>query len=306
MASGPHLTPVERAAVGKSARKQAPRRLLADWEPRADRADPVALLEAQGTTRVPELVPIRYGRMLASPFAFYRGSAAIMAADLAPSPTSGLTVQACGDAHLSNFGLFASPERTLVFDLNDFDETLPGPWEWDLKRLAASLAIAGRHNGFSEDERRRIVRGAAGAYRRTIGELADQTEPGGLVHALGRAERPASAAGDARQEGCRAGREGREEGDVEGSRPGGGAHSPTSWTASHGSSTTPRWWSRSSISSQRMRPRPSAKPCTECVNGYRRTLTSAPPTARDLPLRRTWPARWSASAASAPEPGSSS
>ena len=172
MSSGPHLTPVERAALGKSARKQAPRRRLANWEPSTDRADPVELLEAQGATRVPELVPIRYGRMLASPFAFYRGSAAIMAADLAPSPTSGLTVQACGDAHLSNFGLFASPERTLVFDLNDFDETLPGPWEWDLMRLCASLAIAGRHNGFSEDERRKIVRGAAGAYRRTIGELA--------------------------------------------------------------------------------------------------------------------------------------
>jgi uncharacterized protein (DUF2252 family) len=167
-----HLSPAERGDRGKAARQRVPRRLLAGWEPRADRVDPVELLEEQGATRVPELVPIRYGRMLTSPFAFYRGSAAIMAADLAPIPTSGFPVQACGDAHLSNFGLFASPERTLVFDLNDFDETLPGPWEWDLKRLCASLAIAGRNNGFSSAERSRIVRGAAGGYRIAMRDLA--------------------------------------------------------------------------------------------------------------------------------------
>ena len=113
------------------------------------RRDPVALLEEQAVPRVPELVPIRYGRMLVSPFAFYRGGALIMAADLARTPNSGLRVQLCGDTHLSNFGVFGSPERNLVFDINDFDETAPGPWEWDVKRLAASFAIAGRENGFS-------------------------------------------------------------------------------------------------------------------------------------------------------------
>ena len=115
--------------------------------------DPVALLEEQAVTRVPELVPIRYGRMLVSPFTFYRGAALIMAADLARTPASGLTAQVCGDAHLSNFGVFASPERDLVFDINDFDETLPGPWEWDVKRLAASFAVAGRENGFRRSRR---------------------------------------------------------------------------------------------------------------------------------------------------------
>ncbi len=169
-----HPSPRERADRGRAARKTAPRKQLGAWEPPADRFDPVALLEAQGESRVQELLPIRYGRMLASPFTFYRGSAAIMAADLAGTPTSGITVQACGDAHLSNFGLYASPERTLVFDLNDFDETLPGPWEWDLKRLCASLAIAGRNNGFSAKQRRRIVESAARGYRDTLADLASR------------------------------------------------------------------------------------------------------------------------------------
>ena len=119
------------------------------FEPAAHRPDPIELLERQADARVPELVPIRYGRMLASPFTFYRGAALIMAADLAATPRSGLLVQCCGDAHLSNFGLYASPERRLVFDINDFDETLPGPWEWDVKRLAASMLIAARNSGFS-------------------------------------------------------------------------------------------------------------------------------------------------------------
>ena len=123
------------------------------------------MLQAQATTRVPELVPIRYGRMLASPFTFYRGAAAIMARDLAHSPTSGITVQLCGDAHLSNFGLFATPERKLIFDINDFDETLPGPWEWDVKRLATSFEVMGRHRGFSPADRRAVVMEAVGAYR---------------------------------------------------------------------------------------------------------------------------------------------
>src|SRR4029079_4855576 len=126
------------------ARKKASRGSHAEGEPPAKRKDPVKVLEDQAKNRVPELVPIRYGRMLASPFTFYRGAAAIMAMDLAKTPDSGLRVQACGDAHLSNFGIFAAPDRSLVLDVNDFDETLPGPWEWDVKRLAASFAIAGR------------------------------------------------------------------------------------------------------------------------------------------------------------------
>src|SRR5437588_12216499 len=134
-----HLSVAERVAKGKAARAAVPRSAAADFERAPTRIDPVALLEQQATSRVAELVPIRYGRMLTSPFAFYRGAALVMASDLSTTPTSGLTVQACGDAHLANFGGFASPERELVFDVNDFDETLPGPWEWDVKRLAASF-----------------------------------------------------------------------------------------------------------------------------------------------------------------------
>jgi hypothetical protein len=152
-----HLTLAERAALGKAARAHCPREAHATWQARDDRADPVDVLEAQTKTRVPDLVPIRYGRMLASPFAFYRGGAAIMAADLATMPNTGLHVQLCGDAHLANFGGFASPERELVLDVNDFDETLPGPWEWDVKRLAASTEIAGRDRGFAAKERRNLV-----------------------------------------------------------------------------------------------------------------------------------------------------
>jgi len=132
----------------------------------------VDLLEEQATSRVPELVPIRYGRMLTSPFAFYRGAAYLMAADLAATPRSGIVVQACGDAHLSNFGVFGSPERELVFDINDFDETLPGPWEWDVKRLAASLAVAGRANGFSDADRRGVVVASTRDYRTSMREFA--------------------------------------------------------------------------------------------------------------------------------------
>ena len=144
----PHPSVAERVARGKAARTEVPRASHAKFEPPPSRADPVALLERQAKTRVPELVPIRYGRMLVSPFTFYRGAALIMANDLGSTPRSGLTVQCCGDAHLSNFGVFASPERALVFDVNDFDETLPGPWEWDVKRLAVSMLIAARDNGF--------------------------------------------------------------------------------------------------------------------------------------------------------------
>jgi uncharacterized protein (DUF2252 family) len=161
-------TPKERAAAGKDARADAPRSSHAEWEPASDRADPVEILERQASTRVPELVPIRYGRMLTSPFAFFRGSAALMAADLAATPQSGVTAQLCGDAHLSNFGVFAAPDRRLVFDLNDFDETLPGPWEWDLKRLAASFAIAGRERGFSSKQRRAVLLTTARQYREAM------------------------------------------------------------------------------------------------------------------------------------------
>jgi uncharacterized protein (DUF2252 family) len=164
----------ERAVSGRAARSAARRSSHATWEPPADRADPVAILERQAASRVPELVPIRYGRMSASPFAFFRGAAAVMAADLATTPVSGLRVQACGDAHLSNFGAFAAPDRRLVFDLNDFDESLPGPWEWDVKRLAASFAIAGRENGFKRRERGAAVLEAARSYRDSMRAFASE------------------------------------------------------------------------------------------------------------------------------------
>ena len=161
----PHPSVAERVARGRAARSTTPREVLGAFEPTADRSDPVELLEEQARTRVPELVPIRYGRMIVSPFAFYRGAAAIMAHDLAPAPRTGLTVQCCGDAHLSNFGAFASPERRLVFDVNDFDETLPGPFEWDVKRLAASVMIAARENGCSAKHQDRAVLATVASYR---------------------------------------------------------------------------------------------------------------------------------------------
>ena len=162
----------DRVALGKAARAAVPRSSHAVFDPPAARPGPVALLEEQGRSRVPELVPIRYGRMLGSPFSYFRGAALPMAADLATTPVSGLTVQACGDAHLSNFGMYASPERKLLFDVNDFDETLPGPWEWDVKRLAASLEVAARDNGFGRKDRRQIVLAAAGRYRAAMRQLA--------------------------------------------------------------------------------------------------------------------------------------
>jgi len=168
----PHLSVAERIARGKAARKEVPRAGHALFEPLSTRPDPVELLEHQARTRVPELVPIRYGRMLVSPFTFYRGAALIMADDLAATPRSGLTVQCCGDAHLSNFGVFASPERQLVFDVNDFDETLPGPWEWDVKRLAVSMLIAARNNGFRAKEQDRILLDTVGQYRTAMAQFA--------------------------------------------------------------------------------------------------------------------------------------
>ena len=173
-----HLTVEQRLARGRTARQQAPRSSHGRWEPASSRPDPVALLEEQAQSRVPELVPVRYGRMLESPFTFYRGAALIMAADLAATPVSGVTVQLCGDAHLSNFGLFGSPERRMLFDINDFDETLPGPWEWDVKRLAASFEVMGRDRGFSPADRRAIVIAGVEEYRDRMSQAAQM---GGLT-----------------------------------------------------------------------------------------------------------------------------
>jgi uncharacterized protein (DUF2252 family) len=167
-----HLSAEERVARGRAARQKAPRASHGKWEPPANRQDPIALLEEQAESRVPELVPIRHGRMLVSPLTFFRGAALIMAGDLAATPRSGLNVQLCGDAHLSNFGVFASPERQLLFDINDFDETLPGPWEWDVKRLAASFEVAGRDRGFAPADRRAIVIAAVQEYRSWMREAA--------------------------------------------------------------------------------------------------------------------------------------
>ncbi len=167
-----HPSPAERKQRGKAARATAPRSEQGDWAPAAGRADPIDLLEEQAASRVQSLVPLRYHRMSASPFAFFRGAAYIMAADLAGGPHSGLITQLCGDAHLSNFGGFAAPDRRFLFDLNDFDETLAGPFEWDVKRLAASLDVAGRQRGFSSKQRRRIVSRSVRAYREAMRRLA--------------------------------------------------------------------------------------------------------------------------------------
>src|SRR5215218_4995583 len=163
----------ERVARGRKARAEVPRSHHAEFAPALDRPDPVKLLQADDPSRVPELLPIRYGRMAVSAFTFFRGAALPMAADLAATPRTGLVAQICGDAHLANFGLFASPERRLVFDINDFDETLPGPWEWDIKRLATSLEIAARSNGYPAKDRRRIVLAAVAEYRRAMREFAN-------------------------------------------------------------------------------------------------------------------------------------
>jgi uncharacterized protein (DUF2252 family) len=171
-----HRTVAERQSNGRQARKAAPRTSHGAWTPAPDRPDPIALLKAQDDDRMADLVPIRWGRMSASPFAFYRGSAVLMAADLAPLPRTDLTVQLCGDAHLSNFGLYGSPERELLFDVNDFDETLPGPFEWDLKRLAASFVLASRNNGFDEDVARETALAAVRSYREHMTAYAEMRE----------------------------------------------------------------------------------------------------------------------------------
>jgi uncharacterized protein (DUF2252 family) len=167
-----HPSVDERRAQGKEARNRTPASSHAGCAPATDRADPVALLEEQNLTREPDLVPVRHGRMLVSPFTFYRGAAKVMAADLADTPTAGLNVQLCGDAHLSNFGVFASPERRLLFDLNDFDETLPGPFEYDVKRMAASFTIAARNNGLAKGDTRAATLASVTAYREAMAEFA--------------------------------------------------------------------------------------------------------------------------------------
>ena len=170
-----HPSVKQRRKRGKEARQQVPPSGHQGWKPAADRPDPVALLEAQDATREPDLVPVRHGRMMVSPFTFYRGAAKIMAADLKDTPRAGLMVQLCGDAHLSNFGLFASPERTLLFDLNDFDETLTGPFEYDVKRMSASFTIAARNNCFSKAEAHEATLASVNAYRTTMAEFAEMT-----------------------------------------------------------------------------------------------------------------------------------
>src|SRR5213075_902615 len=164
----PHSTPRESAARGKAARAELPRSAHSGWEPAPMRRDPIDLLEGQAQTRLPELGPIRYGRMLVSPFTFFRGAAYLMAADLADGRRTGLHAQLCGDAHLTNFGFFAAPDRRLVFSINDFDETLPGPFEWDVKRLAASFAVASRDLGFDEATRRSVVTATVREYREAM------------------------------------------------------------------------------------------------------------------------------------------
>jgi len=173
-----HVTAAEAAGKGKAARLAVPRSLHAAWAPPPGRTSPVEIIAEQATSREPDLVPIRHGRMMVSPFTFYRGAAAVMAADLAATPVSGFRAQLCGDAHLLNFGGFASPERSLVFDVNEFDETLPGPWEWDVKRLAASIEVAGRDGGMKPVDRRAAVDATVRQYREVMRTLAEQTELG--------------------------------------------------------------------------------------------------------------------------------
>ena len=169
------MTAAERQDYGKSLRKQVPRSSHGNWAPAADRPDPIELLQQQDKGRLQSLVPIKYGRMMASPFAFLRGSAVVMASDLQYTPATGLNVVLCGDAHLSNFGIFATPEREVVFDVNDFDEAYPGPWEWDLKRLAASAVVAGRGNGFDDKTCRKLAAVVSESYRKAMQRFAAKT-----------------------------------------------------------------------------------------------------------------------------------
>ena len=220
-----HPTPAERAELGKAARAEVPRSVHGEWEPASDRRDVVELLQEQDATRVPELVPIRYGRMLVSPFTFFRGAAYRWPPTWPTTPRTGLDVQLCGDAHLSNFGAFASPDRRLVFGVNDFDETLPGPFEWDVKRLVASFAVAGRDRGFDAKQRRSIDTAAAHAYRRRHQGLRGDGQPRRLVRPTSTSMRSAALVRPAgERKGRQALREEPGQGPVEGQPA---AHSPS-------------------------------------------------------------------------------
>ena len=202
----------ERRVKGKKTRGLTAVSAHAGWKPAGDRPDPVALLEEQNATREPDLVPVRHGRMLVSAFTFYRGAAKIMAADLKDTPRAGLDVQLCGDAHLSNFGVFASPERQLLFDLNDFDETLPGPFEYDVKRMSASFTIAARNNGFSKADTRDATLASVTRLPGGDGRVRRDAHDGGLVRASVRAD---ADGGDRELRGCQQG-QGEEEGEEDG------------------------------------------------------------------------------------------
>src|SRR5208282_991819 len=172
-AFGFHPSRAELYQMGKSLRDKCPRAAHAPWRPDTDRPDPIVLLEESNKGRIPQLIPVRYGRMMQTPFTWYRGAALNMAADLANTPEAGLRVQACGDAHLLNFGAYATPERRVIFDVNDLDETLPAPWEWDVKRLAASFILACRNNGFSEDVARDAALSCVRSYREHMAQYSD-------------------------------------------------------------------------------------------------------------------------------------
>src|SRR5215211_4143468 len=188
LSSGASLDYRQRHERGRAARRLVPRGSHAQWAPMSDRPDPVDLLEAQAKDRIQELLPIRYGRMMASPFAFLRGSTIVMANDLVGTPKSGIQAQLCGDAHLLNFGAYASPERALLFDLNDFDETLPGPWEWDVRRLAASFVVAGRDNGFDAADCHGAAQAVTASYRQRMGEFSEMGELEVWYSRIGKAE----------------------------------------------------------------------------------------------------------------------
>ena len=300
-AAAEQLSRADRAARGKDARAAAPLESHSEFRPGASR-DPVGLLLGQGESRVPELVPVRHGRMLVSPFTFYRGAALPMAADLATTPVSGLRVQLCGDAHLSNFGVFASPERRLVFDVNDFDETLPGPFEWDVKRLAASFAVAGRDSGFPAKARRKIALAAAEGYRTAMRGFAQ--EPFLDVWYAHLDIEPALAEFRSQVDAKRfkAAEKLLAKAHTRDSTQALGKLTP-SWTGGGGSSAPRRRSSRSKKSSPTCRP-PSCM--TSCAPFWPNTGAPCSPTGATCSGNSRWsrwPARSSGSAVSAPAPG---
>ena len=304
-----HPSVDERRARGKAGAERTPLSGHAGWAPAADRPDPVGLLEAQNPPASADLVPVRHGRMMVSPFTFYRGAAKIMAADLKDTPTAGLTVQLCGDAHLSNFGVFASPERTLVFDLNDFDETLPGPFEYDVKRLAASFTIAARNNGFTKARRARGDPGVGGGLPGGDGRVRRDGHDGHLVRAPVRGRRPRPRA--PRRQAADAARSARKKqaprrpSGTETDAPQGRQRRPARATACRRCPSSPSWSTASTGSSASHRSCPGARPARpptafpvttwrtllrKQFRAYRATLQrrSASP-ARTVPGRRHGP-----------------